>query len=141
MLEHVPKLQFQLVSPEAVLFSGEASMVVIPATTGELGVLFNHAPTVLTLTKGIVDIYHDGEKKKRLFVGGGFANVTEKGCVVMADDAISVEDIHASQLEQRIKDIEADIEKAEEEEERLALHRDLSITRAKIDIIKRLTQK
>lgn len=140
MLENVPKFQFQLVSPEAILFTGEASMVVLPATTGALGVLFNHAPTVVTLDKGVIDVYHNGERKERLFVGGGFANITESSCVVMADEAISVEDIHPSQLEERRQEIQTEIERAEEEEERRALRRDLSITKAKIDIFKQLMQ-
>ncbi len=130
--------EFQLVSPERILFRGQATMVVLPATSGSIGVLYNHAPTVITLAKGIIDVYIGDEITHRLFVGGGFANIMEKSCLVMADDAIAVEDMDESEIEQHIHDVEAAMEKTVIEEERLALLQDASIARAKIDIIKTL---
>ncbi len=63
---------FELVSPERVLFSGEATQVVVPASEGEITVLANHAPFMSALRSGIVTI----DNGKRLFVRGGFADVS-----------------------------------------------------------------
>lgn len=138
MLAHSKAFDFQLVSPEQILFRGVATMAVLPATSGALGVLSGHAPTVVTLAKGIIDVYNNEAITHRLFVGGGFANITEKSCLVMADDAIAVEDIREGELEQYIRDIELAIEKTVIEEEKIAMRNDASIARAKIDMIKML---
>jgi F-type H+-transporting ATPase subunit epsilon len=130
--------EFQLVSPERILFQGHATMVVLPAVTGSLGVLVNHAPTLVTLAKGIIDVYNDNEITHRLYVGGGFANITEQSCLVMADDAIAVEDLREDELQQHIQDIELAIEKSVIEEERQALRQDALIARSKVDIIRML---
>lgn len=138
MLEEAKSFEFQVVSPERVLFQGQATMAVLPATSGAIGVLANHAPTVLTLSKGIIDIYDRDKIIQRLFVGGGFVNINERNCLVMADDAIAVEEINENELEKHIADLEMAIEKSIIEEEKLAMRNDASIARAKIDMIKLL---
>lgn len=141
MSSHSNMFEFQLVSPERILLRGTANMVVLPATTGSIGILANHAPTVLTLAKGIIDVYNDNEINQRLFVGGGFANITETSCIVMADDAIAVEDINQDEIAQYIRDVEASIEKSVIEEEKLALRQDAAIARSKLDLLMILSGK
>jgi F-type H+-transporting ATPase subunit epsilon len=132
------EFEFELVSPEQILFRGKATMVVLPATTGALGILADHAPTVVTLARGIIEVYNNDDITHRLFVGGGFANITEQSCLTMANEAISVQDINEDELQQYIKNVEAAIEKTVIEEERQGLLQNASIARAKIDIIKML---
>lgn len=126
---------FQVVSPERILFQGKASMVVLPAASGALGVLANHAPTVVTLGKGIIDVYTNSHIEERFFVGGGFANITETSCMTMADEAISVKDLMEEDINQYIQDIEAQIEKSQIEEEKEALRQTAAIARSKIDVV------
>ena len=47
-------LKVSLISPEAVLFEGEASAVVAPAFDGEVGILENHAPMMTLLGNGVL---------------------------------------------------------------------------------------
>lgn len=129
---------FQVVSPENVIYQGQATMVVLPATSGSLGVLADHAPTVVTLGRGIIDVYQDGQISKRVFVGGGFANITGTGCLTMADEAIFVEELLEEDVDSFIRETEAAIEKSQIEEEKEALQETASIARSKIDIIKML---
>ena len=138
MNHSLPNIQFKLVSPEKVLYTGEASMVVLPVITGSLGVLYNHAPTVVTLGQGIIDVYHGENLTERLFVWGGFANVNETECIAMADDAVSVEDLHESEVQERIVELEDEIDHAKVEEEKQELLRNLLIAETKLEIIKRL---
>ncbi len=138
MTSHGNAFDFQLVSPERILFQGQATMVVLPATSGLIGILAGHAPTIITLTKGIIDVYTNGHVAHRLFVGGGFANITETSCLTMADDAISVEDLMEADIEQYIKEVETAIENSIIEEEKEALRRTAAIERSKLDTIERL---
>ena len=73
------KLQFDLVSPERLLFSGEVDMVVVPGAEGDMGIMAGHAPVMSTLRPGIVNVDAAGKPQERIFVRGGFAEVTPKG--------------------------------------------------------------
>ena len=105
---------FELVSPERVLFSGEATQVVVPASEGEITVLANHAPFMSALRAGVVTI--DGGK--RLFVRGGFADVSASGLTLLAEQAVAVEDINVEKLAGQIKDAEEDLRDAKSDEAR-----------------------
>lgn len=105
---------FELVSPERVLFSGEATQVVVPASEGEITVLANHAPFMSALRSGIVTI--DGGK--RLFVRGGFADVSPAGLTVLAEQAVPVEEINVEALAADIRNAEEDLRDAKTDEVR-----------------------
>ncbi len=86
--------RFNLVSPEAVLFSGEVEHVVVPGSEGEFGVLAGHAPLVSSLRPGMLKILGPGQPQ-RIVVTGGFAEVGPDGLTVLADTAVPVEEVDA----------------------------------------------
>ena len=69
------KLNFALVSPERELFNGEVDHVVVPGAEGEFGVSPNHAPVMSMIKPGALRVINDGTER-RIFVNGGFADVT-----------------------------------------------------------------
>ena len=79
--------QFELVSPEKLLYSEAAEMVVVPGTEGYFGVLPRHAPMISTLEPGVIDIHQNGSVAERIFVAGGFAEGCEDGSRPRADRA------------------------------------------------------
>src|SRR5436305_2355442 len=94
--------QFDLVSPEKLLFSGEVDQVDVPGSEGDFGVLAGHAPTVAALRPGIMTVFINGDQQ-RMVVLGGFAEVSADGkLTVLADLADSVEDFDRGVLTERI---------------------------------------
>ena len=94
------KLHFSLVSPAKELFSGEVDHVIAPGSDGEFGVLANHAPFMTTLKNGVVRVLEGDTVKMRIFVRGGFADVTPAGLTVLAEEArmldgVKVEEVQA----------------------------------------------
>ena len=79
------KVEFELVSPERLLASIDADMVVVPGADGDFGVLPNHAPLMSLLRPGVIAVYQGDRVDQRLFVTGGFAEVNERGCTVLAE--------------------------------------------------------
>ena len=81
-------LHFELVTPEKLLRSEDVQMVVVPGTEGDFGVMESHAPYMSTLRDGEIAIYRvwPGEPEK-VAVQGGFAEVSEKGLTVLAENA------------------------------------------------------
>jgi F-type H+-transporting ATPase subunit epsilon len=93
---------FDLVSPEKLLLSEDVEMVVVPGAEGDFGVLIGHAPLISSLRPGVINTYTGKNVEKRIFVAGGFAEVTGERCTVLAEEAMPVEDIDPADVEKRI---------------------------------------
>lgn len=111
---------FELVSPERILFSGPVAQVVVPGEDGDMTILANHAPVMTTLRAGIVAVGEDKGAVKRLYVRGGFADVTAAGLTILAELAIPVEEINLDKLAGEIKNAEDDVRDAKSDEARKA---------------------
>ena len=93
------KLHFSLVSPAKELFSGEVDHVIAPGTEGEFGVLAHHAPFMTTLKNGVVRVLENDATKMRLFVRGGFADVTPAGLTILAEEAVDLSSVDAASVD------------------------------------------
>jgi F-type H+-transporting ATPase subunit epsilon len=102
------KLNFALVSPERELFHGDVDQVVVPGSEGEFGVLPNHAPVMSVIKPGALRVI-DGGSERRIFVNGGFADVTPEGLTVLAEEAIDLADIDRAEVEQQLKNAQDDL--------------------------------
>lgn len=78
-------VSLEIVSPEKLLVSQAVDMVVIPASEGDIGVLPEHSPMIVLLRGGEVILYEGERITSRYFVTGGFAEITEERCTVLAD--------------------------------------------------------
>jgi F-type H+-transporting ATPase subunit epsilon len=124
------KVEFELVSPERLLVSEPVEMVVVPGTEGDFGALPHHAPMLTAVRPGIIDVYQDGMVKDRIFVAGGFAEVTEVRVTVLAEEAIKVADLDPTDIAARIKAAEQRIEEADGDLARGEAQRGLLIAQA-----------
>jgi F-type H+-transporting ATPase subunit epsilon len=79
-------LRVSVISPESVLYEGEASMVVAPAYDGEVGILENHAPMMTLLGKGELRLSGSGGDQ-RFTVEGGFLQVVENHVRIVTEKA------------------------------------------------------
>ncbi len=127
------KVAFELVSPERVLASVEADMVVVPGAEGDFGVLPLHAPLVSLLRPGVIRVYEGDRVVERTFVGAGFAVVDERGLTVLAEEAEPVAQLDAEEARRRLRELEEDLEDAKTEDERRRLERLVAIARARVE--------
>lgn len=127
------KLAFELVAPERLLASIDADMVVIPGAEGDFGVLPAHAPLMSLLRPGVITVYQGDRVDRRLFVAGGFAEVNEKGCIVLAEKAEPVEEIAVETARQDLRNAEEDLGDAKTDQERERLARAAEVARARVE--------
>jgi F-type H+-transporting ATPase subunit epsilon len=80
-------MQVEVVSPERILFSGEATMVVCRTTDGEIAFLANHAPLIGLLGIGPVRIYDGDRLIEQAAVHGGFVEVSNNKVTILSDVA------------------------------------------------------
>ena len=101
-------VDLEIVSPERLLLSRPVDMVVIPAAEGEMGILPRHAPMIVALRGGTVRLYQGGNVTDRLFISGGFAEVTPDRVTVLADEATPVAELSRAEGERRLAAAQAD---------------------------------
>ncbi len=82
-------MQFDLVSPERKLASGQVRSVQIPAAEGDMTAMAQHAPTITTLRAGIL-VVDGADGESRYVVTGGFAEITPTATAVLAERAFPV---------------------------------------------------
>jgi F-type H+-transporting ATPase subunit epsilon len=102
------KLNFALVAPEKELFHGEVDHVIVPGQEGEFGVLARHAPFMAVIKPGPLRILNDGGEQ-RIFVNGGFADVTPDGLTVLAEDAVDLAEVDVAKLDADLKNARDDV--------------------------------
>ncbi len=97
----------EIVSPERLLLSREVDMVVVPGSEGDIGVLPGHAPMIVLLRGGLIRIFEGAKETSRMFVAGGFAEITTTRCTVLASEVSPLAEISKSAAERRINEAEA----------------------------------
>ena len=124
------KLKLELVTPSRLLLETETDMVVVPGGDGDFGVLPGHAPLLSTLRPGTMAIYDGDAVSERLFVAGGFAEVQDNLCIVLAEEALAVTEITHEMVTERLEEALEKVAAAETEREKDDADHELKIAEA-----------
>lgn len=110
--------RFELVSPDRLLMDAQVSAVSVPGAEGDFVVLARHAPLMTTLRPGILAVSENERDLQRIFIRGGFAEVSAQGLVVLAEEAMAVQELSADDLRRRVSFAEEDVKHAKTDEDR-----------------------
>ena len=127
--------ELELVSPESLLLSEPVEMVVVPGEEGDFGVLAGHTPVISNIRPGTLAIFEGGSVTNRVFLAGGFAEVTKERCTILAEGAMPVDDIDRSAVEQEINSLREDADTAADNAERGRTEAALAVAKAKLHSI------
>ena len=84
------KINFEFVSPESSLFSGEVVSVLLPAKEGDAEILPLHAPFMTALRVGIVEIKVSESESMKFLIDGGFADVANDNVTLLAEKSFNL---------------------------------------------------
>ena len=104
----------RVITPEEVIYDGEANLVIARIADGDLGVLVDHSPLVSTVEVGEVRIRQDDEQLVYA-TSDGFFKVSENLVQVLVEEAVSVEDIDIDAAEDRVEEAERELSEVSEE--------------------------
>lgn len=110
------KIRFELVSPERLLYADEVDMVVLPAADGDMGVLPGHAPVIAAIRPGTICIFTGEDVSERVFVSGGFVEVTPERCTVLGEEAEAIAGIDQAALRQHIAELSENVARTGDED-------------------------
>lgn len=127
---------FELVSPERKLLSEDAWQVTIPGEEGTFGVRAGHCSLVSSIRPGVVEVVsEEGAEAKKIFIAGGFADVTATNCTVLAEEAVSVDDLNKEEVEQDIRNLGEDLGRAKDDVSKARIEKTIEVTKAKLTAI------
>jgi F-type H+-transporting ATPase subunit epsilon len=110
-------MQVELVTPERVLYTGEAEMVLARTTDGEIGFLPNHAPFIATLAPGRVRIMKEDATEELVAVHSGFVEVRDSRVIILSDVAELADQIDVERARRAKQAAEERLRTAEDDEE------------------------
>lgn len=115
-------IEAQLLTPDGTLYEGPAIGVKVPGITGNFQVLYNHAPLVSALGVGIITIQTEQNEDLRYAVSGGFVEINDNQCIILAEkaersDQIPAEDVRRERdlLKNKLESITQNREETEQE--------------------------
>lgn len=121
--------KLQVISPDRIFYDGEAEMVEVKTTEGEMGIYRDHIPLTAIVAPGILRI-HEGEEVKEAALLDGFIEITKTKVVVLAEACEWPEEIDINRAneakiraERRLKGEEGSINEVRAE---MALRRSLT---------------
>jgi F-type H+-transporting ATPase subunit epsilon len=82
----LPLFRVDVVTPDSVVWQGDAEMVVARTTEGEIGILAHHEPTMAALATGVVEI-HCEDGTTMVGIHGGFLQVFRNQVTLLTDRA------------------------------------------------------
>ena len=115
----------EVLTPDGEAFNDEVEMLSTRTSVGSIGILANHQPLLAMLDPTELRLYKSESEVIRFAQGEGFLQMTGERALVLVDEVFGVDDLNASDLRDRLKRAEDELEAAEEgSEERRVAERD-----------------
>ena len=109
------KLEAQVLTPEGEVFSGELEMLSTRTSTGEIGILARHVPTIARLVPAELRLHKSDSDVETYAQGEGWLEVFANRARVLIAEAIPPEDLDASDLKQRLDEAKQRLDEADED--------------------------
>ncbi|MHB1566171.1 MAG: F0F1 ATP synthase subunit epsilon [Acidiferrobacter sp.] len=95
-------LAIDIVSAEQALYSGRATLVVVPLAEGEAGILPGHSPLFGKLRGGALRVTDEGGVEHGFYVSGGFVEVQPDRVTVLADSGVRAADLDCARAQEAV---------------------------------------
>lgn len=106
----------RVITPEKVIYDGEADLVVLRIADGDIGVMRDHAPVVSTVEPREVRITQDDERYV-FATSDGFFKISENLVQILVEEAVPPDEIDVEEAESRVEQAENELSEVSEDEE------------------------
>jgi F-type H+-transporting ATPase subunit epsilon len=117
----------RVITPEQVLYDGEAKLVVVRIADGDIGVLVDHAPTVSTVEPREVRIYEENDERHVFATSDGFFKISENLVQILVEEALPPDEIDVEEAENRVEQAQNELSEisTDDPEERKRMEADI----------------
>ena len=126
-------LTLKVITPDSTVWDDKVEEVVLPSTTGQLGILSGHAPLITALDIGVMRV-RPGKEWKAIALTGGFAEVDDDGIKVLVNGAEMGENIDKDNARSEYEKAESrlqEVDKSEDRQEKIQANRAFKKARAR----------
>jgi F-type H+-transporting ATPase subunit epsilon len=131
-------IHVDIVSAEGEIFSGEASMVFVPAVMGDIGIAPRHAPLLTTLKPGEIRVQTPGGEEQFFYVSGGAIEIQPHLVTVLCDTALRAHDLDEAAAVQAKQRAEEALRNRDDKMDTAKLQAELAQAAAQIKAIEKL---
>jgi F-type H+-transporting ATPase subunit epsilon len=125
-------LTVRVIAPDKTVWDAAADEVILPSTTGQLGILSGHAPLITALDVAVMQVKSGKDKWTKIALMGGFAEVDADEVTVLVNGAELGENIDAQAAKAELATAEQQVSKASGKEEQIAATQAVRKARARV---------
>jgi F-type H+-transporting ATPase subunit epsilon len=107
----------EVLTPEGEVFNDDVEMVSTYTSVGSIGILAHHQPLLAMLDPTELRLYKSASEVVRYAQGEGFLQMTGEHALVLVDEVFPIDDLNSSELQDRLRRAEEELENAEEDTE------------------------
>jgi F-type H+-transporting ATPase subunit epsilon len=124
-------LHISIIAPDRTVWDSNAEEVILPSSTGQLGILRGHAPLLTALDIGVMRVRTDKEWTPIVLMGG-FAEIEDDELTILVNGAEEGASINKEEAEQELEEMTARFNEAETSKERIQATQNLRKARARV---------
>ena len=126
-------LQVCIMAPDRIFWNEEATELILPTNTGQMGVLKNHTPLITGLDVGVM-LVRTGTEWVSMALMGGFALVKENQVTILVNEAVLGSDIQPEEAEAQFLTAKENLEKADGRKEKIEANLAFKRARARFQV-------
>jgi F-type H+-transporting ATPase subunit epsilon len=124
-------LHISIIAPDRTVWDSNAEEVILPSSTGQLGILRGHAPLLTALDIGVMRVRTDKEWTPIVLMGG-FAEVENNELTILVNGAEEASSIDKEEAQKELEEMTARFNEAETSKERIEATQNLRKARARV---------
>jgi F-type H+-transporting ATPase subunit epsilon len=124
-------LHISIIAPDRTVWDSNAEEVILPSSTGQLGILRGHAPLLTALDIGVMRVRTDKEWTPIVLMGG-FAEVENDELTILVNGAEEGASINKDEAQKELEEMTARFNEAETSKERIQATQNLRKARARV---------
>ena len=124
-------LHISIIAPDRTVWDSNAEEVILPSSTGQIGILRGHAPLLTALDIGVMRVRTDKEWTPIVLMGG-FAEIEDDELTILVNGAEEGASINKEEAEQELEEMTARFNEAETSKERIQATQNLRKARARV---------
>nr|YP_009297304.1 ATP synthase CF1 epsilon subunit [Porphyridium sordidum]AOM66647.1 ATP synthase CF1 epsilon subunit [Porphyridium sordidum] len=128
-------LNIRVITPDRTIWDAQAEEAIIPSTTGQIGILKDHAPLLTALDVGVMTVRID-KIWTPIVLMGGFAEIENNQLTILVNGAEEASDIDADIAEKNLIQALEDLKKAQSEREKINAKQNLRKAKARVQALK-----
>jgi len=130
------RLQVCILTPDRIFKNDEADELILPTSTGLMGVLRNHAPLITALDIGPILIRQQSKNWETVALIGGFALVQKDQVTILVNEAVDASSVNEKEAEQSLEEATTRLAEVTEEKEKVEATFSFKRARARYQIVR-----